>query len=143
MDLKLQVWRDSQKSAESELQGLKIYIDQLKEGVAKKTQIKTDLYRDLESNQAKIACLEEQLAKARDEREVLESDLAEVTQVEVNLFRQLNFQAKIFADKEQEVARIQSIDEENFKANLIPELELAYVTELSRLEIQIRHYKLL
>ncbi|XP_020272112.1 uncharacterized protein LOC109847286 [Asparagus officinalis] len=143
MDLRLQAWRDSQKSAESELQRLQTRIDQLKESVAKKAQIKVDLYRDLESSQVEIARLQEQLVKARDTHEILKSDLAEVTRAEVDLLRQLNLQGKIFADKMQEVANIRSMDEENFKANLIPELELAYVTELSQLEDQIRHYKLL
>ncbi|XP_020250822.1 uncharacterized protein LOC109828202 [Asparagus officinalis] len=143
MDLRLQAWRDSQKSAESELQTLKTRIDQLRVSAAKKAQIKVDLYRDLESRRTEVAQLEKRLAEAKDACEFLESDLAEVTQAEVDILRQLNFQNKTFDDKEQEVARIQSIDERKFKAKLIPELELAYATKLSKLEDEFRHYKLL
>ncbi|XP_020249292.1 uncharacterized protein LOC109826682 [Asparagus officinalis] len=143
MDLRLQAWRDSQKSVESELQILKTRINQLRVSASKKTQIKADLYRNLESRRAVVAELEKRLAEAREACEVLESDLAEVTQAEVSTLRQLNLQDKIFADKEQEAAKIRSIDERKFKANLIPELELAYATRLSQLEDELRHYKLL
>ncbi|XP_020262322.1 uncharacterized protein LOC109838276 [Asparagus officinalis] len=139
-DLRLQAWRDSQKSVETELQVLKTRIHQLQVSAAKKAQIKVDMYRDLESRRAEIAHLEKQLAEAKDACEFLESDLTEVTQVEVITLRQLNFQDKIFADKEQEAAKIRSIDERKFKANLIPELELAFATRLSQLEDELRHY---
>ncbi|XP_020260797.1 uncharacterized protein LOC109837113 [Asparagus officinalis] len=117
--------------AEFELQKLRARSNQLRVSVAKRTQAKVDLHRDLESSRAEIDRLEEQLVKAKDAHEILESGLAEITQTEENLFQQLNLQDKILAEKEQEVARIQSVDEESFKANLVPELELAYVTELS------------
>ncbi|XP_020262726.1 uncharacterized protein LOC109838715 [Asparagus officinalis] len=142
-DLRLQAWRDSQKSVETELQVLKTRINQLQVSAAKKAQIKVDMYRDLESRRAEIAHLEKQLAEAKDACEFLESDLAEVTQAEVITLRQLNLQDKIFADKEQKAAEIRSIDERKFKANLIPELELAFATRLSQLEDELRHYKLL
>ncbi|XP_020271680.1 uncharacterized protein LOC109846852 [Asparagus officinalis] len=137
MDSRLQVWRDSQTSANSELQKLRARSNQLRVSVGRKTQAKVNRYRDLESSQAEIARLEEQLAKANDAHEILESDLAKITQAEESLFQQLNIQDQILAEKEREVAELQSVDEEAFKVKLTAKLEHAYALELSKLEDQI------
>ncbi|XP_020274995.1 uncharacterized protein LOC109849562 [Asparagus officinalis] len=143
MDFKLRAWRDSQQSANSELQKLKAHSHQLRVHIAKRLQVKIDLQRDLESNRAEMDRLEKQLAKAKDAREVLESELTKTTQIEENLYQRLNIQDKRLAEKEQEVAELQNVNEEAFKVKLTAELEQAYALELSKLENHISQYKLL
>ena len=143
MDSKFQAWRDSQKSANLELQKLRARSNQLRVSVGRKTHAKVNLRHDLESNQAEIARLEEQFVNAKDAREILESELTKATQAEEDLFQQLNTQDETLAEKEREVAELQNVDEEAFKVKLATELEQARASELSQLEDQIRQYKLL
>ncbi|XP_020242713.1 uncharacterized protein LOC109820928 [Asparagus officinalis] len=87
MESNLQAWRDSQQSANLELQKLRARSDQLRVNVGKRTQAKVNLRRDLESSRAEIARLEEELAMAKDAYDVLESELKQETQVEENLLQ--------------------------------------------------------
>ncbi|XP_020256341.1 golgin subfamily A member 5-like isoform X3 [Asparagus officinalis] len=143
MESRLQAWRNSQESANSELQQLRAHSHQLRVNIGKRTQAKVNLRRDIKSSRAEIARLEEELAMAKDALDVLESELTQEIHVEEDLLQQLNFQDKIIAEKEQEVAALQSVDEEAFKIKLTAELEQTYALELSKLENQISQYKLL
>ncbi|XP_020262531.1 uncharacterized protein LOC109838505 [Asparagus officinalis] len=143
MDSKLQALRDSQTSANLELQQLRAHSDQLRMNVGKRIQAQVNLRRDLESSRAEIARLEEELAMAKDAHDVLESELKREIHTEGNLLQQLNLQDQMIAEKEQEIAALHNVDEEAFKIKLAAELEQARALELSKLENQISQYKLL
>ncbi|XP_020249374.1 uncharacterized protein LOC109826765 [Asparagus officinalis] len=105
MDSKLQALRDSQTSANLELQQLRAHSDQLRMNVGKRIQAQVNLRRDLESSRAEIARLEEELAMAKDAHDVLKSELTQEIHIEGNLLQQLNLQDKIIAEKEQELLK--------------------------------------